>query len=596
MVGTAELVALAIQAGVRLARAGRRIYLENTAAREIAISLPASFTSPIGEARSWAAQLELTGDPRFAEVYQAAYEADASADTPEQQRLASLELVQIYLLDVSRGLVPTLAGHAGELAGLAALSQWGKDESPLPHPLQRVAGALVETAIDHFLHTPGALNAESRRGRAVRSLLEGLDDFDYQESRWDSILIALFSAGLETLCDHPELVTGDADRQRLLGGLMKRVAGDVQRRLQALAPAGDLDAEDRIRDVATTLLRSTLRNGGVLLAENPAVMGIEKGAERAFFEQTFSSFMDLLVPDPAAGGPLDVGAALRRVASSRGMDRLVSAALLAGSEYPEAFGVENGAAARWLQYVLRSLYENHAGGRSFFDVDLFAEIAALVIRNGSADLPRLLGTDAHAQATAVLVARELYALLAHTEGVDAPRWRMTLARSEVLGVFEDVLHAIAASPAWAIEMGGDRARLAELVRAGVQTLMDLGEGSFKQLLRGDHLEPLLAAALRTGLAERLSGRDRERVAKRVRDAAALVRSHGISGLEFALASGAVQDLLAALVESGSVEVLVGDDDARIRATLDRTVAILDVSRKGETLSVPEMIDELKEVA
>jgi hypothetical protein len=375
---------------------------------------------------------------------------------------------------------------------------------------------------------------------------------------------------------------------------MKNVAGDVQGRLQALAPEGDLEAEDRIRDVAATLLRSTLRNGGVLLAENPEVMGIEKDAPRAFFRQIFSSFMDLLVPDPAAGGPLDVGAALRRVASSRGMDRLVSAALLAGSEHPEVFDVERGAVASWLQQVLRGLHENHAGGRTFFDVDLFPEVAALVIRNGIADLPELLAIEAHTQAAAVRVARELYALLVQTESLGTPRWKLALARSEVLGIFEDVLHAIATSPAWAMEIPEDRARLATLARAGVQALMDLGEGGFKQLLRGDHLEPLLAAALETGLAGRLSKSDRERVAERVRDAAALVRSHGISGLEFALSSGAVQDLFAALVASGSVEVLMGTDGARARARLERAVAILDALRRGETLTVPEMIDALKE--
>jgi hypothetical protein len=69
MVGTVELVALAIQAGIGLARAGRQIYVEDTISREITIPLPAGFQSSIGDARRWVEKLEAKGDPRFARVY-----------------------------------------------------------------------------------------------------------------------------------------------------------------------------------------------------------------------------------------------------------------------------------------------------------------------------------------------------------------------------------------------------------------------------------------------------------------------------------------------------------------------------------------------
>jgi len=594
MIGTVELVALAIQAGVRLARTGRRIYVENTISRAITIPLPAGFESPTARARLFADRLSREDPAAFAARYTVAMQAEEDATTREEKRLAALQLVQIYLLDVGRGLVPMASHVPRDVAGLVAVKQWEDDESPFPHPLQRVAGALVEIAIDYFLHVPGALDTDSKHGRAVRALLDGLDDFDFQEARWDAIVIALFTTGLETLGDRPGLVTGDADRQAVVASLVRGVAGDLQARLEALPPEGDLDAEDRMREVGTTLLRSLLRNGGEIVATNPELVGIRGEPAGAFFGQTFSALMDVLVAD---SGPLDLGASLRRLASSEGMDRLISAALLAGSEHPEVFGIADTAVREWLQKVLRGLYEGHADGGTFFDTDLFPEIASLALLHGASDLPRFVDLGADAQAVTVLVAREVYDLLADPPSDDRPaRWRLALARSDVASVFEDVLGAVATSPAWAIDMAEEHERVAALARVALEVVIDVGEGGFKELLRGGALEPLVVAALETGLAQQLESADRARLAHLVGTVRDVLRAHGSSGLPATVESGAVRDLLAAVVESEVLGVLVGDDAGRAEAGVEAAVSILDQLRTGEVLTVPEMADRLRRVA
>ena len=36
-------------------------------------------------------------------------------------------------------------------------------------------------------------------GKTLKAILTSLDDFDFQNARWDSIVVALFSAGLEKI-------------------------------------------------------------------------------------------------------------------------------------------------------------------------------------------------------------------------------------------------------------------------------------------------------------------------------------------------------------------------------------------------------------
>jgi len=588
MLGTVELVTFGIQAGVKLARTGRKVYVENTISRELVIPLPAGFTSDISSAREYAYYVEQHFPERYEKVFQSTYEANNDPSDPKRQRHASQELIQLYLIDLSKGLVPPLHSGNSDIAGIAALNQWAKGEKPFPDPLQRVAGSLVEIGIEYFANIPGAVNDDSKYGKAIKALVMGLDEFNFQETRWDSLVIALFTAGLETLEEHPQLMSGNEDRRELFSNLLKGVASDLQKRLKALPATGDIDAEDRLHTLSTTLVRGLLRNGGNVLTENPTVLGLESGAQQAFFKETFAAFMNLLTADTDTN-EYELSATLNRLASTQGMDRLIRAVLKAGSEHPEFFKISNMSVQNWLQKVIKDLYGNHKNGKTFFDTDLFPEIASLVIEHGLPDLPKLISISGDTQALTVSIARELYDLLVKTpDGGGAALWRLDLSRSDVRNIFEYALHAVSISPAWAIDVHDNYKKIAIFVKQGVGALMDIGEGGFKQLLRGGHLESLLVALLESGLIAELETIDPDERKELVGTLRKVIEAHGIAGFEQVLQSGAIRDLFVAVRCSSTLKIILGDDAVAARAAIEKLVATLDRLRAGNVLSVPEI--------
>jgi hypothetical protein len=125
------------------------------------------------------------------------------------------------LLDLTRAnlIEPTKDGTlftAAELNALITIRQWRPGSDPNPSVLKRFAGTFIQLGIDYFLNVPGALNTESRHGRAVHAFLSGLESFDFPAEPLGNLPGRLFMAAVETVGDHGELLTGDVKVQELL--------------------------------------------------------------------------------------------------------------------------------------------------------------------------------------------------------------------------------------------------------------------------------------------------------------------------------------------------------------------------------------------
>jgi hypothetical protein len=594
MVEIADLILFAIEAAVKVARAGRAVYVEETIRKEVSWPLPMTFEHIGADARQFATALQ-TGSVHDKQRFDLDFRrAIVSND--------DVAVIRAYVACLARGEVPKLRlpspGVAG-LASLATLSQWSAGTDLFPSPLQRIAGTLVEIGVDYFLHVPGAMSDSSRQGKLVRALLSGLDDVKFSEERWDSLAIALFTAGLDAFKDHPELFMGSQDQSLLLQTVTHGVAAELHERLAALQGPDALSAEDRMKAFGVVLIRGALTGSSRAVLSNPQVLGIKDGAQQELVQAVGGAFLDVVFAhdDPLHG--------LRDLASAGGLDKLLHAALKSAAENPDLFRVPNRSARAWLADLLKDLYTLYPEGRSLLDADLVANLAYIALDRGMTDLSPLLLEKLPKQnrplATVVLTI-VLQALVKPPGGGKPAVWRFDLTRADIEKVADGALAGIAQHPEWLYKDPDHRAMAA----AGASLVLDVlsrlrgGDGGLlRTLVRSDCLAPLLSAVLVSNTMEVLedlkdnNGKPMgpEPIAQAVTEIVAALVERGTSGIERVFTFDALADVMRALVHTGLLLALLSKAapaGGSWSELVDRLGTALDRVRSGTTISVPEL--------
>ena len=594
---TGDLIVFAVQAGIKLIQTGRKVYVEATIGGEVEVPLPPAFSgmnTPLNKGVEYALSLK-TGDAekkrRFKDRYHQPLTDLDNADATVKAA-AEWQIVQEYLKDVSAGLVPQIHRGSAELASIAVLKQWEHGRSPFPSAVQRVAGTLVEIAIEYFVHVPGALNAQSKRGRALKSFLAGLDAVQFSDARWDSLVIALFTTALDTLNENPAIFSDEEDDQSLIRAIVGGVAADVGEQLGA-AEFGDLDAESRVKRFGQLVLRGLLVNAGTAVIEDPSILGLTDARGKAMVQSVGSAFLSLLLDDDTS-----LGEGLRRIASTDGLDKLMRAALRAAVEHPDLFATGNQTIDVWLTDVLRDLDDRHGEGETVFDPELFAEVAFSAMSYAMRDLPALLKPKG-STSSAVLVdlARLVFDKLNETGPEGKPKWQgLQLSRSDVKDLFDGLFASLAAHTTWFSR----KKELAAALKAAttvlpqvIDVLAGLGDGSLKAMLRDGKLTPVLAAVLASGVIDPRDAADVAKIAEGVTAVMDAILTGGINGAARLLDEDVLLDLLSAVAASGTAKKLFGGVAEDVDAAVTRLMPIIDELRRGAILTVTDMSKRLK---
>jgi hypothetical protein len=194
-----------------------------------------------------------------------------------------------------------------DLINILRIRQWRKGNDPHPTLLRRFAGTFIEIGVDYFAHFPGALNKNSRHGKALYVLFNSLDQITFseefaEERIWD-LPGRLLIATLETISENSEFLSGDPKYQKLIAvtsnALVKDVANRINTIRESTGGAGNEDREERVKAWAELVFRSVLASGGRFVASNPKeFLGVEEPAESELASHVGQAVLGFVLDQP----------------------------------------------------------------------------------------------------------------------------------------------------------------------------------------------------------------------------------------------------------------------------------------------------------
>ena len=224
MVANSQFVIFAIQAGLRLYAVGRKAYVEATLDRPLILPLPRGPGISAASARMFFKNDPIGKEIAKKEEHERIRLLLAAADSGTLDPAGKDEFTQIYFAYL-RELKPDNfddpamsdepKGH--ELVAIMTIRQWSKGElGEHPSALQRIAGTLVNIAVDYFVHTPEAISEKRPTGRALKAFLEAIDMVDFAEAPPPDIAGDLMISVIESVGTHPDLIGNTETEKKLV--------------------------------------------------------------------------------------------------------------------------------------------------------------------------------------------------------------------------------------------------------------------------------------------------------------------------------------------------------------------------------------------
>lgn len=482
MVGaSAELVFFAIQAGLRLYGAMRTAYIDGTRDRPLVLPLPRAPGIKFDSAFTWF-RTDAVG-------------AEVAKEHPRIQFLVALdspsadekgELIELYVVLYAEN-VPGAAGFEGargqisgrDLGALLEIRQWAKGQyGAPPTALQRIAGTIVNVAVDYFAQTPGAVSEKRPAGRALLAFLRGIDDVDFATTAVEDVAGHLLVGVLDSVASTPQLLAGGENEQLLVQSVTRTLAAASKQHLEHAPTTERWDAAVWLQLAARSLVKG---GADVVLAEPKRFLHLRDDAEANLVARVGSAVADLVI------GPESLS--FRPLLSAEGLDRVVRATLDSVAANPSLLRTDDAGVVA----LLTSIASDVSKLPGTLGPDLFPDIAQIVLRESAANLDRLWTPDADDPAANLLRQASEIALraLAAPPAAGQP-WRPSLTRQQLLSVVETVFSEVGENPQWMLAWaGGVDSRL----EVSLAAMLD----AFGRVPEGKLDAETAAAVLRAGL-------------------------------------------------------------------------------------------------
>jgi hypothetical protein len=475
MPGSVSTVIFAIKAGIRLYQAGEQVLVQNTADRALPLPLPIGEVSDEAGAQMW---LKTNSDAKKLSERDdfSRLKALRSTDTGNWSKDDKEYVTTVYSgwqNDKSReaGYVTGKSVTTVEAAAYIEISQWSKTEDTgHTTALQRIAGTLVNIAVDYFIQTPGALNLDRPEGRALKGFLEAIDNTDFAGGAVESIAGDVLLAVLDAVKWEPDLIGKGETTQKFVKGIAASLGESTNKFLDNIHLLPDDERERRTAWLQMLAHAMVSGAANVVLTDPEKILGAGK-EEAPVIKEVGGTMADLLL-----GGDDAQRLQFEALFSGEGLNEVVKASLKAVSENPAILGVNN----RGLRQLIVDVSGELAQYDDLFARDMGPELIRLILEKTGADLPLLVGgsADNPKKNLLVLAASDLLANI--SEKSWSGGWHPTLTRDQVLDVAEDVFDEVLDNPYWLRKIqsvgGPDDTPLSVAIEAVVTSLKNTGKG------------------------------------------------------------------------------------------------------------------------
>ncbi len=449
---SAEIVFFAIKAGMRLGMEVRQAYIDTTLNRGIMLPRPEGFGSTdVAGAHEFFISEEgqdyVTG--RLEEL-----EHIYTGTTDVQRRMFTSEEKAEYLefynsawaleeAKGNKGIVKVEGISAGVDVGsyndLYKFKNWEQKDREA-RPFAKIAGTVVEIAVDYFVSVPGAIKKDSKEGKALYSFLEGLDKVEFaglaaSKEVFGAIGQTFFMAVMETVAEQPELITSDEKYQRLITEATTSLSRDIS---EQLVDIDDTTHRHFVRSWGDLVFRSLLSSAGKIIVNEPSIyFGLAKEGERALVSNIGTAMIDVAVKNETLN--------LAEVFGRTGFERALKAALKTVGDYPELLVDDDD---KGLKGLVADIAKTVSEEENVLNTEFAPELLRIVLEK-SGDNLHLLWPDVDKKPEKHLLlvgAKELIEILAADPG--QANWTLRFTRDNLLIVIESVMDDLSSNPEW----------------------------------------------------------------------------------------------------------------------------------------------------
>jgi hypothetical protein len=491
------LVMFAIRSGIKLGQQVRLAYVDSTKRRELVLPLPDFFSSPdISSATNYfagAGKVHVAKAPYLADLLTKRNTPGKVLTSAEESEIIDYH-TEFFNLDLARnGKLGAAADgtrvNAGEFNALITIRQWQRGHDPNPPTIQRFAGTFIEIGIDYYLNMPGALNRDSREGKALAGFLQGMSEIRFSEELLGEIPARLFVAALESISENTGLLSADAKVQELVNVATKALSTNIAVRLETIRKDGtsDLVKEERIAEWGELVFRSLLSSAGGLVVSNPKkFLGIEAEGDAALVGRVGESILGLVLDNPDL--PLD------RIFSRDGLEKVTRSALAVVGEHPEILHLSENSG---LQKLLSAIATQLGRYDTLLTPGLLPELTRMILDKTNENLSLVWPDLAdNPQRHLLLTAATTVLNFLTQKPADNQKWKPRFSRADLLVVIETVFDELAGNPAWLLAKAG---QLNENLGIALdEALCVLRNRADERLSTGTAVEIVCAVVLRAG--------------------------------------------------------------------------------------------------
>jgi hypothetical protein len=449
----AALVMFAIRSSIKLGLELRQAFVDNTKRRDLVLPLPNFFSAPdiVSAANYFAGppgSAYLATSQKLADLLTKRRSPGLSL-TPDEEAEVLTYYDEFFNLDLAKAGRLGAAGDgttltADQFNALITVRQWQRGSDPNPSTLQRVAGTFIEIGIDYFTSVPGALNQDSRQGKAIAGFLDAMSEINFSDEQLGQIPGRLFTAALDTISENSDLLSADPKVQELVKVTTKSLSANVASRLQQLG-GSDLTKAQQIGDWAELVFRSVLSSaGGLVLSDPKRFLGIQQAGQAALVTSVGDSVLGLVLGDS--------GVQLDRLFSRQGLETVTKSALTVLGQHPEILVQSNNLG---LQKLLGAIATQLSQYDTLLTPDMLPEITRMILEKTGENLPLLWPDLANNPQQHLLLTAASVTLGILTRKPDAnQKWTLQFSSADLLTVVNAVLDELAANPTWLLNDAG----------------------------------------------------------------------------------------------------------------------------------------------